>query len=145
MNIKIVKQYKIDMEIDIKFEFSDENYIIEADEFLIDTFENILFNSVKHNTNKSIEILIKISYVKENDANYLKMEFIDNGVGIPKYKRESILSRGYKEDRSLSGLGLGLSLVKKILDFYKAIIRIESRVPGDSTKGSNFILLFPRI
>ena len=40
-------------------------------------------------------------------------------------------------------MGLGLSLVKKIIDSYHGKIRVEDRIKGDYKQGSNFILLLP--
>ena len=41
-------------------------------------------------------------------------------------------------------MGLGLSLVKKIIDSYSGKICVKDRIKGDYTKGSNFIVLIPR-
>ena len=40
-------------------------------------------------------------------------------------------------------MGIGLSLVKRILDSYKGQIRVEDSFKGDHTKGSNFIIIIP--
>ena len=40
-------------------------------------------------------------------------------------------------------MGIGLSLVKTIIDSYEGKIWVEDKVKGDYTKGSNFILLIP--
>ena len=42
-----------------------------------------------------------------------------------------------------SGMGLGLSLVKKIIENYHRVIWVEHRIKGDYTKGSNFVILIP--
>jgi len=47
------------------------------------------------------------------------------------------------EGQSLHGIGLGLSLVKIIIEMYGGEIRVEDRIKGDHTKGSNFIVLIP--
>jgi signal transduction histidine kinase len=118
---------------------------IQADELLKDVFENILINAVKHNDNPNIEIVIKTSKLQDDGIFFLQIEFIDNGKGIPEARRKSIFTRGFKEDRSVSGMGLGLSLVKTITDKYNAKILIESRVQEDYSKGTNFKLLFPEV
>ncbi|MFX1444522.1 MAG: PAS domain S-box protein [Promethearchaeota archaeon] len=140
---KIVKSISNHKQVNIKYENLKEEYIIKADEFLINVFENILINAVKHNDHQFTETLVKFSEIQENGNKLLKIEFIDNGRGIPDFKKDSIFNRGDIKDRSVSGLGLGLSLVKSILDKYSAKIWVEDKVVGDHSHGSKFVLLFP--
>ena len=118
---------------------------VQADDFLIDVFENILINSVRHNRNPSMEITVRISRAQKNGVNYLKMEFQDNGKGIANTRKETIFQRGYTEEKSVQGMGLGLSLVKKIIKNYSGEIWVEDRIKGDHLQGSNFILLIPEV
>ena len=141
--IKLIRKSSNHKKINIQIETIDDEIFIEADDFLIDVFENIMFNALKHNDNLMVEISIKISEIQKENKTFLKIEFRDNGRGIPENKKQSIFSRAYKEDRSVSGMGLGLSLVKNILENYKAEIWVENRIPGDHSKGSNFIIIFP--
>ena len=118
---------------------------VQANDFLVDVFENILINSVRHNRNPSVEVTVKISRAQKNSVNYLKMEFQDNGKGIANSWKENIFQRGYTEEKSVQGMGLGLSLVKKIIKNYNGEIWVEDRIKGDHSKGSNFILLIPEV
>ena len=144
-SIKYLKKTFKNKEINIQFETTKEEIYIQADKLLKDVFENILINAVKHNDNSNIEIVIKTSKFQEDGIFFWQIEFIDNGKGIPEAKRKSVFTRGFKEDRSVSGMGLGLSLVKSIIDKYNAKILIESRVPEDYLKGTNFKLQFPEV
>ncbi|MFX1420221.1 MAG: sensor histidine kinase [Promethearchaeota archaeon] len=139
---------------DIKLEFKERDLNIQiqlltqdtsviANKFLIDVFKNILINAIIYNDNKTIEIIVRISTIHENNKKFLKAEFIDNGIGIPESLKENIFNREIDEDESISGSGLGLTLIKSILDKYKARIWVENKLAEDYTKGSNFILLFP--
>jgi len=103
-------------------------------------FENIIINSIRHNNNHIVEILIK-TLINQNGE--LQIEFIDNSIGIHDSLKELIFERIYKENRTVSGIGLGLSLVKKILNFYDAKIWVENRIPEDYSKGTKFTLTFP--
>jgi len=102
-----------------------------------------LFNAIKHNNEPIPEILIKISKLQKDERNYIRIEFIDNGRGIEGNRKKSIFKRGFNDDRSTSGMGLGLSLVKKIIESYDGDIWVEDKVEGDYTKGSKFIVLIP--
>ncbi|MFX1444810.1 MAG: sensor histidine kinase [Promethearchaeota archaeon] len=130
-------------EIQIKLEISDQNHIVLANEFLIDVFENILINAVKYTTNQVVEILIKVSKQEFNRSKYVKIEFMDNGIGIPHKKRKIIFQIGNMLIKSGKGMGLGLSLAKKIIESYKGKIWVENRIKGDTSRGSNFSLLIP--
>ncbi|MFX0072398.1 MAG: sensor histidine kinase, partial [Candidatus Hermodarchaeota archaeon] len=142
---KIITNQLREKKINLHKDFSSTIFMINADEFLLDVFKNLLYNSVKYNENEVIEILIKSSTIQKEDRRFLKLEFIDNGIGIPDFRKESIFMRGIKKAKSISGIGLGLSLVKKILNNYNAEIYVENRVSDDYTKGSNFIILFPEV
>ncbi len=116
---------------------------IHANELISDVFENILNNAVKYNDNPIIEITVKISQILRNKKNYIKIEFIDNGMGIEDIRKDMIFERAYMEGESVSGMGLGLSLVKRIIDSYNGDIWVEDRIEEDYTKGSNFVILIP--
>jgi signal transduction histidine kinase len=132
-----------DRQIYAKIESSRKEYYVKANELLTVIFENILINAVKHNENPSVEILIKISEYQKNGINYLKLEFIDNGRGINDEVKEKIFVTSYIKDRRSTGMGLGLSLVKKIIEKYDGKIWVEDKIQGDYTKGSNFVILIP--
>ncbi len=109
-------------------------------------FDNILFNSIIHNTNSNIDVQILISEIKEKNINFVKFEFLDNGIGIQASMKQEIFLRdsiNYKREKVTSGIGLGLLLIKRILDKYKGKIKVEDRVPGDYSMGCKFIILIP--
>ena len=141
--IEYINKSSQDRQIYAKIESSSKEYYIKANELLPVIFENILINAVKHNKNPSVEILIKISEYKKNGINYLKLEFIDNGRGITDEVKEKIFVKSYKKDRRSTGMGLGLSLVKKIIEKYNGHVWVQDKVQGDYKKGSNFVILIP--
>lgn len=135
------KEKKLNITIESKY---DELYV-NANELLVDIFENILINAIKYNDKEIIEILIRITTIMQNKTNYYKLEFLDNGIGVIDSKKELIFNRGFKEEKGTKGLGIGLSLIIKILKMYKGKIWVEDKVQGDYSKGSNFIVLLPKI
>jgi len=131
--------------ISIQIESIGKKLFVQANNLLLDVFENLLNNGVKFNDNPRIDILIKISKFQKKGIKYIKMEFMDNGMGITDDRKKLIFQKTYKKDISVRGMGFGLSLVKKIMDSYNGEIWVEDNVIGDHTKGSNFIILIPEV
>lgn len=99
---------------------------------------NIVENSVKYNmANGSIKILAK----EEKDT--IKIIIIDTGIGIDKKKIDKIFEPFYRcEDintLSISGIGLGLSLTKSVINMHGGEIKVESEI----NKGTKFIIILP--
>ena len=144
-SINFIKKAYSERQITISIDKIKGAILTNANELLEDVFENILINAVKYNENLEVEISIKISKQKIDMNNYIKIEFIDNGIGVADSRKELIFKRGYRELKGSKGMGLGLSLVSKILTIFNGKIRVEDRVKGDYTKGSNFNILLPLI
>ena len=131
--------------IEIKTENFNKKYYVNGNELLLDVFENVLINAVKHNNNMNAKIIIKFSSELKQGKRYLKMEFIDNGIGIPDERKKLIFRRQDENGKTISGMGLGLSLVKKIVESYEGHVWVEDKVKRDRSKGSNFIIMIPEI
>ena len=131
--------------VNIRIDSPLKEVFVRANEFILDIFENILFNAVKYNNNLSIEIVIRISKHKYNGKDYLKLEFRDNGVGIPDNRKETILKTKSEGKRDVKGIGIGLYTTVQIINSFAGKIWIADRIEGDSSKGSNFIILIPLI
>ena len=67
----------------------------------------------------------------------------DTGVGMSKEAISHIFERFYRQDksRSVEGNGLGLSIVKRIVDLHQGTIDVKSREDG----GSQFIVKLPQV
>lgn len=100
---------------------------------------NLLSNAIKF-TPEGKEILVSLNIQKE----YFYLIVKDQGIGIPKDKIDSIFDRFAQVNSSLSrraeGTGLGLALVKKIVQLMGGNIEVHSE-PG---KGSEFIVKFKK-
>jgi len=136
----LVQVYK-KREINVQIQNEQKEVYVKANELITDVFENLLINAIRHNQNSLVEILIKFSRVVKNGVNCIKLEFIDNGIGILPEMKEKIFQRGQIEKKDSIGLGLGLTLVKKIIRIYDGQIWVEDKVSGDHSKGSNFIVI----
>jgi signal transduction histidine kinase len=115
----------------IVFSITGDTFFIEADETLItEVFLNLLDNAIKYNKeNGTIDI--------EINPDKKTVEITDSGIGIPEKDLDKIFDKFYRSDpsrsKTIEGLGLGLSLVKEILDLHKAKIKIKS-TPNIGTK-----------
>ncbi len=95
--------------------------------------KNLLENAVKYNTEGG-KVLIESRREKEG----LLLSFEDTGIGIEKAKIPFLFEPFFKGENS-RGLGLGLSLVKRVVDLHGGKISVESE-PG---KGTRVSILLP--
>ncbi len=99
---------------------------------------NLLMNAVKF-TDFGGEIALTVSYANGD----LCLEVADNGIGMSEKKQELIFSRFWQADtsshRKFRGSGIGLSLVKNLLDVMEGEIRVES----EEGVGSTFYVRLP--
>ncbi len=102
---------------------------------------NLLSNAIKY-TEPNGRITVRLDD-KYDEGIALSVE--DNGVGIPEDKLEVIFDRFAQVDSSLSkqaeGCGIGLALVKSLVQMLGGTIRVKSK-PG---KGSNFTVTLPML
>ena len=144
-SINYIKNTFHDKNLKIDTQISEDIFKILANELLEDIFNNILNNSINYNDSEFINIEIKVTKELRQGINYIKMQFIDNGIGITDERKPQIFIRGYSEETSIHGMGLGLSLVKKIIESYNGKIWMEDRVKDDYTKGNNCLILIPEV
>lgn len=81
-------------------------------------------------------------HLEDND-DYICLKFEDNGIGMSKEQQKKIWNRFYQADESRSnskGFGLGLFMVKQIVDCHKGSVSVDSELG----KGSVFIIQIPR-
>jgi signal transduction histidine kinase len=130
--------------IDISIHSEAEGIYVSANDLLLDVFENILMNSIVYNKSERIQIEVIISEVLEFNKQYIKLEFKDNGIGIENKRKIQILQEEPEKSNNSKGMGLGLSFVAKFIDLCEGKIWIEDRIIGDSSKGSNFIIIVPK-
>ncbi|TFG05098.1 MAG: HAMP domain-containing histidine kinase [Promethearchaeota archaeon] len=136
-----IKNLNQEKEVEIQLDCPYQELMIQGNELLIDVFENILLNAIKHNKNRRVEIQVILS----KDQQCIKFQFQDNGIGISDARKRDIFQRSYSNQSRTKGLGLGLSLVKKIIRSYSGDIWVEDRVAGDPIQGSNFIVRIPEM
>jgi PAS domain S-box-containing protein len=137
--IEILKQSFPLREINVVTNITSDEYCIMANDFLQDVFYNILHNSVKATQTESVKVEVEVSLIE--DGEFLRMDFIDWGEGINDRMKETILTGIDERIRRISGVGL--TLVKQIIDLYSGKIWVEDRVKEDYSQGTRFVILLP--
>jgi signal transduction histidine kinase len=101
---------------------------------------NLLENGAKYSKGAP-----HLTVTLEKKEGSIEMRIEDKGVGIPREELEHIFKQFYSVDKSkskkLGGVGLGLSIVKTIIEKNDVRINVESEVD----KGTTFILIFYRL
>jgi signal transduction histidine kinase len=126
----------------IRFAGNGQRRVI-ANRLLHDVFSNLVGNAIKHSNGNGIDINIKLENAIENGKNCQRVLVEDNGPGIPDDMKDSVFNRLQRGDTKARGLGLGLYLVKSLVESYHGRVWVEDRVKGDHKKGSRFVVLLP--
>lgn len=128
--------------VEIKFHIDSpsEEYIVLANALLKDVFLNLFDNSIKYN-DELPEISITIKDVIRNRETWCCISFIDNGRGIDPKRRSKVFER-YMDDAV--GTGLGLSVVKTLIQAYGGSIIVKERVLGDYKQGTIFTIFLKK-
>ena len=142
-SIEFIKGSYEERNLKIQINSAKLDFVVYANILLQDVFENILINGVKYNESSDVEILVKLANIKRDSKNWIKMEFIDNGIGVLDERKVIIFKRGNRKLKGDKGMGLGLSLVSKIINSFNGKIWVEDKIKGDYRKGSNFIIILP--
>ncbi len=132
---KVVEGYVMEAEkkgIEIKYENS-KKLKVRAGMLVEEVIANLLENSIKHSNATKIKI-----YPVEEDG-FAGICIEDNGVGVPEDMKEEIFKKKVKGKRS-SGSGLGLYLVKKIVEKYGGKVEVADSEGG----GAKFIVYFEK-
>jgi len=139
--INFVQNNFCDKKLNIKVNPFDNQINVEANELIVEVFENLLVNAVLHNLNYSVDVSVQITQFLKENRNYIKIEFIDNGIGITDDRKEWIFNSSFIKDNHGKGMGFGITLVKEIIDRYGGFIWVEDRIKGDYNQGSKFVIL----
>lgn len=129
-------------EVFISYELPRYECPIIANELVREVFTNIVGNALKHsNPEKPIHIILRLKKDIVAKREYYRIEVEDDGSGVPDKMKNQIFQHFTTTD--LRTRGLGLYLVKTLVESYDGKVWVEDRVPGDYHKGSRFVILIP--
>lgn len=116
---------------------------ISADETLImRVMMNLMTNGIKYRKQDIDNAYVKISIKQTNNQIFISVS--DNGIGIAEEDQANVFRRFYKVDKSRNrqgeSFGLGLAMVKWIVEAHDGSISVESRVG----EGSTFTVTLPK-
>ncbi|WP_042349749.1 sensor histidine kinase [Bacillus massiliigorillae] len=126
-------------EKELELDVSLDKVLICADEDLMSqVWTNLIHNSIKFTSEKGT-----LSIHLQQIDHYAVISISDTGIGISEKDQIHIFERFYKADearvRSKSGSGLGLSIVKRIIEMHEGTISVSSELG----KGTTFIIQIP--
>jgi signal transduction histidine kinase len=118
---------------------------IKGDKFLLNlAISNLIGNSIKYGTDDGTVV---ITLKDKNDEQIL--EVCDDGIGIPKEDLSKIFNDFYRSANakmiSTDGSGLGLSVVKQVIERHGGTVKVESpsKIGGDINPGTCFTIYLP--
>ena len=136
-SINEIKSFAILHQVEINFVLEDSIEFKGFPNLLKIALKNALKNAIQF-SHKNSQVIVK-SYINDGIFNISIQDF---GIGIPLNEQEKIFEKFYRTDKSRNknsgGTGLGMSILKKIIDIHKGIIKITSK----ENIGTTIILSF---
>jgi signal transduction histidine kinase len=141
--VKLMEPYAMEKNVHLKFESATENpmshFELNADgRALQQALINLMDNAVKHSpVNSSVRVGLDFK------SNVFQLWVADEGHGIPVSEHAKIFERFYRRGselrRETPGVGIGLSIVKHIVEAHGGTVLVESEIG----KGSRFTIVLP--
>ncbi|MBT0811289.1 response regulator [Litoribacter ruber] len=126
------------------------NYLIGDSQKIVQIIINLISNSLKFTKQGEIHISFKCMYKTHDQNIFILIEVSDTGIGIPKSKQDTIFENYTQADSSINrefgGFGLGLSIVRKLINLMGGEIGVQSpgKLVNDSGPcGSTFWIHLP--
>lgn len=128
-------RYRIDLQIMSLPENDQENYVIGNAALLKSAIENLIENACKFSPDHHCQVVICF------EPGNIIIKVLDEGIGIAENEIAHIFEPFYRanDTRGISGHGIGLSLVKKIIELHNGTIHAESEI----SRGTQMIVRLP--
>jgi two-component system, sensor histidine kinase and response regulator len=137
--IVTVQPYAIQMDVNINLDVRSEAVIMADPDDMEIVFNNLVSNAVKYNKRGG-----KADITIDSSDTEVIIVFSDSGIGIMNEDIENLFTEFVRikneKTKNISGSGLGLSIVKKVIELYKGTIKVES----SPDVGSIFTVRIPK-
>lgn len=135
--VKKRKEYSVSIDMDHLLDDEAKLSVRGDQQLLMSAFYNIMENGCKYSDNHSVDIRISALGGK------IRLEFADNGIGIPEADLPNIFNPFFRGSNSkgIRGHGIGLSIVRPILDLHDAQLQVTSEIG----KGTVVTVTFPTV
>lgn len=136
--IEAINPYAIQKDVKIILT-DDEHIVLNADPSDLEiVFNNLISNAVKYNIDGGdVKVILK------TEKNKAKIIIEDSGIGLSSEETEELFKEFFRvkseQTKHITGSGLGLSIVKKVVGLYNGDIKVESKIGV----GSTFIVTLP--
>ena len=125
----------IDANIQLRCEFDADLPLVDIDRTrMTQVVENLLNNAFDH-SDEGGNIVVQV--LRQDATQGIEMNVIDTGSGIPDEDIDQVFEQFYRVDssrtRTTGGAGLGLTIVKRLVEAHGGEIRIESKINAGST------------
>ncbi|MCG8313673.1 MAG: ATP-binding protein [Pseudomonadales bacterium] len=121
-------------------ELSEELLLAGDESDFYEVLGNLLDNAFKHCLGL-VRIGFNTTVPDEGNTEQVTISIEDDGKGIPKEHREEVVNRGVRADTSLPGQGIGLSVVREIVESYGGNISVHSSRLG----GARIDICLPKV
>lgn len=137
--VKRMSQDAASKRVEIELEVpNDELFVFATEDGMDKVFSNLISNAIKY-----IHVGGRIWIKVRPEEDLCKITVADNGIGIPKDDLPHIWDEFFRarnaRDLGVSGTGLGLSIVKRFVELFGGVIKVESA----EGEGTTFTLVLP--
>ncbi|KAF5070587.1 Sensor histidine kinase RcsC [anaerobic digester metagenome] len=138
ISVDTMRPYAIQKDVDVYLN-TKEPVMMEADAKEIEIiFNNLISNAVKYNKQGG-----RVDVFIHKEKNNIKLRVADSGIGMTEEEKSTLFQDFVRiknpKTKHITGSGLGLSILKKIVEMYHGDIEVES-IPD---KGTTFTIILP--
>ncbi len=130
-------------ERDIRVNYVQEKgMMILGSALMKEVFCNLINNAIRHSEG-DLTIDITVDCVVRYGKNFYDVSIADNGHGIPDELKQRLFNRFQRGETKAHGKGLGLFIVKSLVEQAGGNVTVTDRISGDPSQGARFIVSLP--